>query len=68
MLNVSSLLGSAAGLFALSLYHYLNLCGNDLSAFVWLPIVSLSTVIFLSAVGIVPLSMVCSVEYLPPKV
>lgn len=67
-LNVISLIGSAAGLFAVSLYHYLNLSGYDLSAFTWVPVTSLSLVIFISAVGIVPLSMVCSVENLPPKV
>lgn len=68
LLNLISLVGSSVGLFALSLYHYLNLSGYDLSLFEWVPVVSLSMVIFISAVGIVPLSMVCTVEYLRPSV
>lgn len=67
-LNIISLLGSAIGLFAVSLYHYLNINGFDLTAFDWVPVVSLSFVIFISSTGIIPLSLICSVEYLPPKV
>lgn len=67
-LNLISLMGSAIGLFITSLYHYFNKNGYDLSSFAWLPVVSLSFIIFISSVGIMPLAFICSVEYLPPKV
>lgn len=67
-LNIASVLGSAVGLFAVSIYHYLNMNGYDLAAFEWVPVVSLSFVIFISSAGIMALSLVCSIEYLPPKV
>lgn len=68
MLCIISFLGSAVGLHSLSLYHFLHLNGNDLSAFAWVPVVSLSFVIFISAAGVLPMTMVCGVEYIPPKV
>lgn len=68
VLNLVSLMGSAIGLFATSLYYYLNLIGYDLQLFACVPIVSLSFVIFISSVGVMPLAFICSVEYLPPKV
>lgn len=68
ILNIISLFGSAIGLSVVSLFHYLNRNGYDLSAFAFVPATSLSFVIFISAAGIMPLSMICSVEYLPPKV
>lgn len=67
-LNLISLMGSAVGLFATALYHYLNINGYDLTGFAWVPVVSLSLVVFISSVGIMPLAFLCSVEYLPPKV
>lgn len=67
-LNIFSLVGSAFGLTAVSLYQYLNMNGYDMSAFAWVPVVSLSFVIFISSAGISSLAYVCSVEYLPPKV
>lgn len=67
-LNLISLMGSACGLFSTALYHYLNLIDIDLSSFVWVPTVSLSLVIFISAAGITPMSYVCSVENLPSDV
>ncbi|XP_055295386.1 facilitated trehalose transporter Tret1-like isoform X2 [Sitodiplosis mosellana] len=63
-----SFLGSALGLLSLSLYHYLHLNGNDLSAFAWVPVTSLSFVIFISAAGVLPMTMICGVEYIPPKI
>lgn len=67
-LNVTSLFGSAFGLFSTALYHYFNLNGFDLTYFKWVPVTSLSFVIFISAAGIWGLSLICSVEYLPHKV
>ena len=68
LLNVISLVGSAIGLFAIAAYYYLHLHGYDLESFVWVPVASLSFVIFISSAGIVPLSFVCSIEFLPSKV
>lgn len=68
VLNFLSMVGSSTGLLSLSLYHYLHLCGYDLSAFSLAPVVCLSFVTFISSAGIVPLVVVCSIEYLPPNV
>lgn len=68
ILNFGSLFGSAIGLFTVSIYHYLNINGYDMSNFHWVPVLSLSFVIFISSAGINALAYVCSVEYLPLKV
>ncbi|XP_037040406.1 facilitated trehalose transporter Tret1-2 homolog [Bradysia coprophila] len=68
LLTIISLVGAALGLFAMSLYLYLKIIGFSLSAFAWTPIVCISLVIFLSAAGITPVSIICSVEYLPSKI
>lgn len=68
VLLIISLLGSALGLLALSLYSYLDHVGYDLSHYWSLPVVFLSFVIFTSCIGIGPLSNVCTVENLPQKV
>ena len=67
-LNFISLSGTAIGLLIASSYYYLNINGVDLTPFSWLPVISLCFCIFISAAGIVPLTMVCSVENLPSKV
>lgn len=67
-LVITSLIGSAAGLASLSLYSYLIHNGYDLANFQWLPIVSLSFVIFIATIGIVSLVGVFTVENLPIKV
>lgn len=68
MLILISLMGSALGLFSMASYHTLGLNGYDLTSFGWIPVVSISFVIFSSSVGIMPNSFICSVEVLPPKV
>lgn len=68
ILNLMSLMGSAIGLFAMGFYYHLYLSGYDLSSYVWVPVVSLSFVIFISSAGIIPLTFICSVEYIPSKV
>lgn len=65
---IISLCGSAIGLFFLSLYLYLNEMGFELSNYSSVPVVCLSFVIFISNAGIAPLSNVCAVENLTPKV
>lgn len=67
-LNLISLLGAACSLFGTALYHYLSLSGYDLSSFGWVPVVLLCFLVFITAAGIGPLSIICSVENLPPKV
>lgn len=68
VLNSVSLMGSACGLGITALYRYLSLNGIDVTSFAFVPIVSLCFVVFVSAAGIVPLALVCSVENLPSKV
>lgn len=68
VLLIISLVGSALGLFCLSIYLYLDHIGFDLSNYSCIPIVCLSFVIFISCAGIANLSNVCTVENLPPKV
>lgn len=67
-LNFISLAGSAIGLFAISLYQYLQLNGYELAAFQSVPLISLSVVVIMSSAGIMKLATICSVENLPPKV
>lgn len=66
-LNLVSLLGSACGLMTTALYYYLSISGYDLTSFAFIPVASLCFVIFVSAAGISPLSIICSVENLPSK-
>lgn len=68
VLIIISLAGSVFGLLAMALHYYLYLIGCDLSSFKWVPVLSLSFVIFIAAAGITPLATICSVENLPPKV
>lgn len=68
LLIIISVFGSAVGLFSLALYQYLSLIGFDLTSFELVPVISISFVIFMSAVGIMPLALVSSVEHLRPKV
>lgn len=68
LLNIISLLGSAAGLLAVALYQYLELNDYDLSAYQWAPVVCLSFVVFISSAGITTLSILCCLEYIPPNV
>lgn len=63
-----SLFGSALGLFSTSIYLYLRQSGLNLSDLSILPVICLSFVIFISNAGISPLSNVCAVENMPPKV
>lgn len=63
-----STMGAACGLSATALFQYFSTNGYDLSSFAWVPVVSLSFVIFIASAGIVPISLICCVENLPPKV
>lgn len=68
LLMMISFLGSAIGIFIFTLYLYLNQNGYDLSAFAWLPVASLSFIMFISSAGVYTLYGVIFVEYLPSKV
>lgn len=65
---IISFLGSAIGLFILSVYLYLNQNGYDLSSYSWIPVACLSFVMFISSAGVYALYAVCFVEHLPSKV
>lgn len=66
-LMIVSLSGCTFGLLAMTTYLYCNTLGFDVSMFKWVPVTSLGFVILISAVGIVPVSMLCLVESLPTK-
>lgn len=68
LLIIISLVGNVVGLSALALYTYLSEAGYDLSAYSWVPIVSLSFEIFITSAGIVSLASICAIEFLPSKV
>lgn len=67
-LMIISLLGSAAGQTALAVFTYLQKLDYDVSSFAWMPVASLSFVVFIAALGVVPLSTLCTMEILPRKV
>lgn len=64
----SSLFGAAIGLFSLATYSYLKQFGFDMSDLLWLPLVCLSLIIFISCVGIIALAPICAIENYPQKV
>lgn len=68
ILIMTSLVGSAIGLFAMAIYDYLKLSDYNLSSFSYIPVMSLSFVIFISSAGIIPLSVLVCIENLSPKV
>lgn len=66
---ILSFLGSAVALLILSVYLYLNEIGYIASAsYSWIPVTTLSFIMFASSAGILALYAVCFVEYLPTKV
>lgn len=64
----ASLAGSAFGLFTLAAYSYLRENDYDVTNFSWLPLLSLSLIIFISNAGIIALAHICAIENYPPKV
>lgn len=68
LMMIISFMGCAIGLFVFALYLYLNQNGYDLSVFSWLPVASLSFIMFIASAGVYTLYSVCFVEYLPTKV
>lgn len=67
-LLIISLLGSSFGMITFAVYSYLKHNGYQLSSFEWVPVASLSFVIFIASSGVVPLMFLCTAEGLPSKV
>lgn len=65
---IISLITCVVGLFSMGLYHYLYVEGYNVSSFRWVPTSSIAFTIFVEAAGIVPITIVCSIENLPSKV
>lgn len=63
-----SLAGCTIGQLMLAAYLFCDSLGYDLSMLTWVPVTSLAFVIFISAIGILSLSFICTVEVLPTKV
>lgn len=61
-------MGTALFFLVLAIYLYLKKSGFDLSNFGWIPIISLSLVIFIASLGIISLPFVVTTELLPNKV
>lgn len=68
VLYIVSSFGSAIGLGMMGVHAYLAVSGFDVSKISWLPVASLSFVIFIASVGILPLTFVILSEILPQKV
>lgn len=66
-LYIGTAFGSAIGLAAMGVHGYLKLSGYDVSAINWIPVASLSFVIFIASCGILPLTFVILSEILPQK-
>lgn len=63
-----SLSGSAVGLFTLTVYSYLRHNGYDVANYMWLPVICLSLIIFISNAGIIALASICAIENYPSEV
>jgi hypothetical protein len=59
--------GTIVGLIAMGMHGYLKMY-YDMENFNWIPIASLSFVIFIASVGLLPLTFVMLSEILPQKV
>ncbi len=60
--------GCAIGLTVMGIFSYLFENGIDVSALNWIPVVSLSFVIFIASIGLIPIPYVIIAEVLPQKV
>lgn len=63
-----SMAGCTIGLSTMATYMYLSSLGYDLATIDWIPVVSLSFVVFVGSVGIMSLTFLCIVESLPTEV
>lgn len=60
--------GTSIFLFVIASYSYLNKAGVELSEFAWLPVISLSLVVFLASIGIISLPYIIITELMPNRV
>lgn len=67
-LMIISMAGCTIGFSAMAAYMYLSSVGYGLGAVDWIPVVSLGFVVFISSVGIIPLTFLCIIESLPMEV
>lgn len=65
---IASLFGTTFGLFTFSTYLYLHHYDYDVSKFLWLPVVCLSSIMFVASTGFLALANTIVVENFPPKV
>lgn len=68
ILLIISSTGCTIGLFTMGLYGYFGSMGYDVGYLGWISVASLSLVLFSVSIGLVPLTLVVTVEVLPPKV
>lgn len=66
-LLIISMAGSLIGHLIMAAYVYLHYYGIDVSMLHWTPIICMSFIIFISSIGIVPLTTICTVECFPIK-
>lgn len=66
---ILSFVGSAIALLILTIYLYLSQTGYvSTTSYSWIPVISMSFIMFVSSAGVLALFSVCFVEYLPTKV
>lgn len=68
VLYIISATGTGIGLAAMGAFSYLQSIQYDVSSFSWIPLASLSLVIFVASLGILPLAFIVLSEILPQQV
>lgn len=68
ILLIISLAGCTIGQLTLASYLFCDSLGYDVSMLKWVPVTCLAFVIFVSGIGILSLSFICTVEVMPSKV
>lgn len=67
LLTISSS-GAAIGLSVMGIYCYLSKHNVDVSQYNWIPVITLSFVIYISSIGIIPVPYIIISEVLPRRV
>lgn len=67
LLTISSS-GAAIGLCVMGIYCYLSKHNVDVSQYNWIPVITLSFVIYISSIGIIPVPYIIISEVLPRRV
>lgn len=66
-LLIISLAGCAIGHATFYAYMQLVLSGIDVGNFDWVPILCMGFIVFMAAIGIIPLTLICTLEYFDSK-